>query len=195
MGYIPFPLLLFPPLTNFLSLLKGSGILALYNSVRSALRASLPDVDFEGITVRFTNPPKSNPQLWPCVGVSRSTAPRRKKSYWLDRENRRKFFCDFAQEMGFDPLQPENWVPITNAQIRAHNVRFSWLLFLPFFAVCWLFFLLVQGRGVLGPFAESLSRALADTFAWEAPTGRHDAMQQQQSWGRDEDLFKNKRYL
>ena len=27
----------------------------------------------------------------------------------MEKENRRKFFMDFAAQNGFDPLKPENW--------------------------------------------------------------------------------------
>ena len=40
----------------------------------------------------------------------------------MDKENRRKFFFDFAAEMGFDPLQPDNWARVTANQIIAKNV-------------------------------------------------------------------------
>lgn len=35
---------------------------------------------------------------------------------WHKRENRRKFFEDYAKEQGFDPLLPQHWYshPISN---------------------------------------------------------------------------------
>ena len=44
------------------------------------------------------------------------------KRHWKSIENRRAFFTKFAEEMGFDPLVPENWHPITKKQIKAKKV-------------------------------------------------------------------------
>mgnify|MGYP006983421236 FL=1 len=44
------------------------------------------------------------------------------KDYWLDRENRKKFFLEMAAEMGFDPMKPQNWAHVSGVHILAHNV-------------------------------------------------------------------------
>jgi len=44
------------------------------------------------------------------------------RGYWRKIEHYRKYFCDFAAEMGFDPFKPENWKTITKAQIIAKKV-------------------------------------------------------------------------
>ena len=42
---------------------------------------------------------------------------KRPNGFWASAENRRKVFCEFAEEMGFDPLLPENWNNITWQQV------------------------------------------------------------------------------
>lgn len=43
--------------------------------------------------------------------------------HWLDPENRRKFFDNFAQKKGFDPNIAENWYHgITSAEIMQEKV-------------------------------------------------------------------------
>jgi len=45
------------------------------------------------------------------------------KGYWNDIENRKKFFLNFAAELGFDPFDAKNWENITKAQICERRVR------------------------------------------------------------------------
>lgn len=47
------------------------------------------------------------------------------RGFWKSSENRRKFFIEFAQEKGFDPMVPENWHNITWAEFRAKKVGTS----------------------------------------------------------------------
>lgn len=54
--------------------------------------------------------------------MKRARAKYQPKRYWQDMDNRRKFLCDFAQEMGFDPYQPKNWDNVSVAQIIAKKV-------------------------------------------------------------------------
>jgi len=41
----------------------------------------------------------------------------KEKGYWKKSENRRKFFCEFARQMGFDPLVPENWENVSLSKL------------------------------------------------------------------------------
>ena len=45
------------------------------------------------------------------------------RGYWEDIENRRKFFNDYAAEMGFDPKDPTKWKQETRAALVAKKVR------------------------------------------------------------------------
>jgi len=45
------------------------------------------------------------------------------RGYWEDIENRRKFFNDYAAEMGFDPKDPTKWKQVTRAELVAKKVR------------------------------------------------------------------------
>lgn len=45
------------------------------------------------------------------------------RGYWKKPENLRKFFCEYAQLAGFDPLQPENWARVTNRDIMRKKVN------------------------------------------------------------------------
>jgi hypothetical protein len=48
---------------------------------------------------------------------------KKQRGYWMSIENRRKFFIEFAQEMGFDPFVPENWNNVTYAKIIEKKVN------------------------------------------------------------------------
>jgi len=45
--------------------------------------------------------------------------------YWNDIENRRKFFLQVAQDMGFDPHDVKNWEKVSTAHIIARKVKKS----------------------------------------------------------------------
>jgi len=55
------------------------------------------------------------------------TDPKRPKGFWQNQENRRKFFCEFADQVGFDPYVPTNWATIGNKDILAKEVVTSCL--------------------------------------------------------------------
>lgn len=42
--------------------------------------------------------------------------------YWNDIENRKRFFVQVAEELGFDPCNPQGWEQVTLTQIRAQKV-------------------------------------------------------------------------
>lgn len=51
---------------------------------------------------------------------------RRKKSpkgFWQNIENRRRLFCAYASLMGFDPLDPRNWLGVKWEHLQAKNLR------------------------------------------------------------------------
>ena len=54
--------------------------------------------------------------------LKKTTGTRKPRGYWLLGENRRKCFTEFAQEMGFDPLDIHGWNKITQAQFEAKKV-------------------------------------------------------------------------
>jgi hypothetical protein len=43
-------------------------------------------------------------------------------THWRNRENRRKWFSEFAEESGFDPLVASNWYKISLQQIQSKKV-------------------------------------------------------------------------
>ena len=47
--------------------------------------------------------------------------------YWREPKNRKKFFEELAEDMGFNPLNPKNWQGVTIAQIEERKVTFSFL--------------------------------------------------------------------
>lgn len=55
--------------------------------------------------------------------LRRSKTKHRSKGHWASLDNRKKFFCELATELGFDPLNSEGWKQVTYSHIRAKNVR------------------------------------------------------------------------
>lgn len=45
-----------------------------------------------------------------------------KEKYWLENDNRRKFFIDYAEQSGFDPLVPENWYSVSGVDVMNFKV-------------------------------------------------------------------------
>jgi len=39
------------------------------------------------------------------------------KGFWKNVKNVRQYFCQYAQEMGFDPTVPENWDHVSVKQM------------------------------------------------------------------------------
>ena len=66
---------------------------------------------------------------WPIV---KSAGMKRGQGYWRSIENRKKFFIDYAKQMGFDPNNPWNWQRVTKAHIVASKVNISFLPYLGF---------------------------------------------------------------
>jgi hypothetical protein len=44
------------------------------------------------------------------------------RGHWRDIERRRKVFCDFARENGFDPFNPDGWKEVTVVQFASKKV-------------------------------------------------------------------------
>jgi len=51
------------------------------------------------------------------------------KGYWMDNQNVKNFFIQFAQEAGFDPLSLTRWQRVSRWQIRAKKVIYPMSLF------------------------------------------------------------------
>ena len=47
---------------------------------------------------------------------------RRETGYWSDPNNRRKFLCQFAASMRFDPFVPENWNHVPLSKLVQYKV-------------------------------------------------------------------------
>jgi len=118
MGFDPYEPSNWTTITKAQIIAKGGrGLLRRFDdSLGSALQNTFPELDY-------------------------AREKRKPKGYWGDLDNRRKFFFDFAHDMGFDPLKAENWNSVTNAQILAKH-----------------------GRGLLGAFNDSLRDALHKTL-------------------------------
>src|SRR5256885_2259392 len=58
-----------------------------------------------------------------ALPVKRIKAKIKPKGYWLNPVNVRQFFCEYAEEAGFDPLQSDNWKNVTAADVNAKKVH------------------------------------------------------------------------
>jgi len=87
------------------------GLLATFNySLRQALEATFIEFNFEGL-----------PLLSQLVSyLFLAVLP--KQSRWHDIRNCRQFFSEFAQEKGFDALDPEAWYTTSLAQMVSKKV-------------------------------------------------------------------------
>lgn len=82
-----------------------------------------------------TNQGMSLPESWRYYDISyhmavaegkekRAQGARKKKrGYWQDWRNRRRFFSEYAARKGFDPLNAANWAKVTYREIVADKVR------------------------------------------------------------------------
>ena len=58
-----------------------------------------------------------------AVGPAQATKKNRKPNgYWTKVENRRKFFSEFAQSKGFDPLNSHQWNQFSAVDVIQHQV-------------------------------------------------------------------------
>jgi len=56
------------------------------------------------------------------IPASALAIDKKPKNYWANPNNRRQFFEKFANQRGFDPLDPIKWRSISRAEIRAFKV-------------------------------------------------------------------------
>ena len=82
-------------------------------SMRRAVSDVFPDVKFDlskfhSIKSMFISPPRSSSrsQLIPKSVIYLSYLT---EGYWMQYDNRRKYFIEFANALGFDPLVASNW--------------------------------------------------------------------------------------
>jgi len=61
-------------------------------------------------------------QLHPLTINNKSERDRKPKGYWKNLPNCRKFFDDYAQEKGFDPLDAKNWYAVNLGALRKTKV-------------------------------------------------------------------------
>jgi len=57
--------------------------------------------------------------LYPDLGLDKLKFRQVSKNYWMNVDNRLKFFMRFANEKGFEPLVPENWYSMSVRKIRS----------------------------------------------------------------------------
>jgi len=60
--------------------------------------------------------------------------------YWHDNNNCRKFFCEYAEKAGFDPMNPNNWTNVKRQDIQALKVKGIFLFFLTYSNPLFLYF-------------------------------------------------------
>lgn len=68
-----------------------------------------------------------------ALPLKRPLVKHRPKGYWINADNRREWFINFAKEAGFDPTDIESWKKIGKTQILKNKV--SVILFPPIFIV------------------------------------------------------------
>ena len=56
---------------------------------------------------------------WPMRTVVKKG---KRKGYWLEQANQRKFFTDLASQLGFNPLDASAWTSVTAEQVRRKKV-------------------------------------------------------------------------
>ena len=86
---------------------------------------------------------------------------KRGQGYWRSIENRKKFFIDYAKQMGFDPNNPWNWQRVTKAHIIAKRVKIP---FLPNLGFSNENIFLIKGGALIQLYKGSVRRALEDSF-------------------------------
>ena len=82
---------------------------------------------------------------------------RKPQGFWNSVINRRQLFCDYAEQMGFNPLVAENWYNVSHAMLAEKMVNIASTL--PHGIDC-----LMQGSLCLSQYNGSLRRALRHAF-------------------------------
>ena len=84
------------------------------------------------------------------------------KSYWAQLENRKRFFLNLAEELGFDPSDPNGWDTVSADHIKAKKVR-ALSPFKPSAHLFNIFQSMDQAEGLLRAYG-GLHNALQQTF-------------------------------
>ena len=98
-----------------------------------ALYRLRPDLNWEDVVFNFKDQKgkvagetahSSSWNLTPCKAIpsQKGKENQKPKGYWLSLDNRRKFFLQFAKDMGFPADSIDKWKQVTNAQILAKEV-------------------------------------------------------------------------
>lgn len=61
---------------------------------------------------------------YPNIGLLDSEFQKIDRKYWHYTSNQRAFFDEFARANNFDPLQPDNWYPVTVNEVLQHPVSY-----------------------------------------------------------------------
>lgn len=77
-------------------------------------------------------------------------------NYWKDVANQKKFFDEFAESKGFDPLEPDNWYSVKRTEVVGPTV-------LSFFFSLSIILILTQGSRVMG-YYRSFEDALRNIY-------------------------------
>ena len=90
----------------------------LKKAVRLPVSITKPEV-IERLKEKYPEYEWSNQNL---LEKKRGTQGRKRDSYWMDPQNRRRLFVELAHTKGFDPMVPKNWRSITPADIVTQGV-------------------------------------------------------------------------
>ena len=90
----------------------------LKKAVRLPVSITKPEV-IERLKEKYPEYEWSNQNL---LEKKRGTQGRKRDSYWMDPQNRRRLFVELAHTKGFDPMVPKNWRGITSADIVTQGV-------------------------------------------------------------------------
>jgi len=80
--------------------------------------------------------------VYPDIGIDSRKFFWKPRNYWKDLSNVKNFFVEFAEDMGFSPLNPKNWYSVTVREVLSRK----------------------GGSSVLGCYNNSLATALLQTF-------------------------------
>eukprot|EP00026_Physarum_polycephalum_P002532 Phypoly_transcript_02539.p1 GENE.Phypoly_transcript_02539~~Phypoly_transcript_02539.p1 ORF type:complete len:901 (+),score=86.30 Phypoly_transcript_02539:60-2762(+) len=65
--------------------------------------------------------PRALIHLYPNIGLKLSKMQSLEVSRWSDVGYRKQFFLDFAEQLKFDPLIPQNWYNVSKANLMGHK--------------------------------------------------------------------------
>lgn len=102
----------FPSLYRLRPDLTWDTVVNNWNEQKNA-RSGLHSIPFPLLT--------NNTAAWPIISQKKGQI--KPKGYWNDIKNWRKYFIEYADESGFNPLLTENWDAVTASQIKAKKVH------------------------------------------------------------------------